>query len=137
MLPQHDALVAITVRTFWLIDNGRAAEVASFFAPDGSLTFGPGAPKPGTLSGPAIAAAMQGRQDDVAAVSRHVLTNFVIEPQSDGRVVVRSLMTLFRTATGDFSPQVRTVADLIDTFRSGSEGWVIVDRAILPVFGLA
>ena len=136
MASQHDALIAATVKTFWLIDNGHAAEVAAFFAEDGSLTFGPGAPRPGTISGPDIAAAMQARQDDGAAVSRHVLTNFVVEPLEDGRVVVRSLMTLFRTATGDFSPQVRTVADLVDTFESRPDSWKIVERPILPVFGL-
>jgi hypothetical protein len=133
----HAHLVALSLRSFWLIDHGRASEVAAFFAPDGALTFGPGAPKPGTISGPTIAVAMQARQDDAAAVSRHVLSNFLVEPQADGRVIVRSLMTLFRTATGDFEPVVRSVADLVDTYVQLGGEWRIADRQILPVFGLA
>ncbi|MES2492523.1 MAG: nuclear transport factor 2 family protein [Pseudomonadota bacterium] len=133
----HAELVSLVVRSFWLVDHGRAAEVAGFFAQDGLLTFGPGAPKPGALRGPEIAAAMQARQDDAAATSRHVLSNFLVEPQADGRVEVRSLMTLFRTATGDFSPTVRSVADLVDTFVLQDGSWRIVDRQILPIFGLA
>lgn len=127
-------LTQLVLRSFWLIDHGRAAEVAGFFAPDGALTFGPGAPRPGTITGPAIATAMQARQDDVAATSRHVLSNFLVEPQDDGRVVVRSLMTLFRTATADMEPIVRSVADLVDTFVLHDGAWRIADRQILPVF---
>lgn len=133
----HADLVALVIRSFWLIDHGRAAEVAAFFTPDGSLTFGPGAPRPGTITGPAIAQAMQARQDDAAATSRHVLSNFLVEPQDDGSVVVHSLMTLFRTATDDFSPTVRSVADMVDTFALHGGDWRIVERLILPVFGLA
>lgn len=135
--PAHADLITQVIRSFWLIDHGRAAEVAAFFAPDGALTFGPGAPRPGTIAGPAIAQAMQARQDDTAATSRHVLSNFLVEPQDDGRVVVRSLMTLFRTATDDFAPTVRSVADLVDTFALQGTDWRIVDRQILPIFGLA
>lgn len=133
----HADLITQVIRSFWLIDHGRAAEVAALFAPDGALTFGPGAPRPGTIRGPAIAQAMQTRQDDTAATSRHVLSNFLVEPQADGRVVVRSLMTLFRTASDDFSPTVRSVADLVDTFALQGADWMIVDRQILPIFGLA
>lgn len=135
--PDHANLVALVVRSFWLIDHGRAAEVEAFFATDGALTFGRGAPRPGTIAGAAIAQAMQARQDDKGAISRHVLSNFLIELQDDGRVTVRSLMTLFRTASDDMTPTVRSVADLIDTFELRDSEWRIVDRQILPIFGLA
>ena len=133
----HPDLVAIVVRSFWLIDHGRAAEVAALFAADGALTFGPGAPRAGTITGPAIAQAMQARQDDAAVTSRHVLSNFLVEPQPGGKVIVRSLLTLFRTADDEFSPTVRSVADIIDTFAADAAAWRIVDRRIMPVFGLA
>jgi hypothetical protein len=53
-------LAELALRGFWLIDQGRAGEAAALFAEDANLTFGPGAPRPGTISGAAIAAAMGG-----------------------------------------------------------------------------
>lgn len=136
MLPVQDQLdlMALVNRSFWLIDQGRAAETARLFVADGSLTFGPGAPRPGTISGPAIAAAMEARQAEKGVTSRHVLSNMMVSEEGDGRARVVSLLTLFRTPDADLAPVVRSVADIVDICVRDGDGWKIADRSILPVF---
>lgn len=130
----HLDLIALVTRSFWLIDQGRAAETAQAFIADGALTFGPGAPRPGTISGPAIAAAMAARQAEVAVTSRHVLSNALVTVLEDGRARVDTLLTLFRTGDADLTPIVRSVADVVDLCVREEGGWKIADRKILPVF---
>lgn len=127
-------LAQLVYRSFWLIDNGQAAESADLFAADASLTFGPGAPMVGTIEGPAIAAAMQARQDQAGVTSRHVLSNPIVSDEGEGRARVRSLLTLFRTPDADLAPVVRSVADIIDDCVRVDGGWRIAARQILPVF---
>jgi hypothetical protein len=130
----HIAIAELLYRSFWLIDNGRASEVAGFFTPDGSLTFGPGAPKPGTLSGEQIGQMMTAREAQKQVTSRHVLSNVLIAPQGNDRVELRALMTLFRTESDQLVSDVASVADVVDTLvRSGGE-WKIEARLIQPIF---
>lgn len=127
---------ALLYRSFWLIDHGRAAESAALFAPDGSLTFGPGAPAPGTIRGADIAAAMTRRQAQSGVTSRHLLSNVQIEEMGEDRALMRSLLTLFRTESDDLRPDVKSVADVEDEMvRQGTE-WKIARRTIMPVFTL-
>lgn len=121
-------------RSFWLIDHGRAAECAALFAPDASLTFGPGAPQPGTIHGPAIATAMAARQAQVAVTSRHILSNIIVEDEGEGRATMRSLLTLFRTDTDDRRPIVKSVADIEDAVVKMGGEWKIAARTIQPIF---
>lgn len=139
MLTAQDQLdlAALVNRSFWLIDNGRAGEAAQLFAADASLTFGPGAPMVGTISGPQIAAAMAARQAQAGVTSRHVLSNALVSDEGEGRAEVRSLLTLFRTADADLSPIVRSVADVIDACVKQDGAWRIAARQILPVFNPA
>jgi hypothetical protein len=124
----------VLYRSFWLIDNGRASEAAAFFMPDGSLTFGPGAPKPGTISGEQIGQMMTAREAQKQVTSRHVLSNVLITPLAEGRIELRALMTLFRTESDQLVSDVASVADVVDTLvRSGNE-WKIEARLIQPVF---
>lgn len=127
-------LAELALRGFWLIDQGRAGEAAALFAEDANLTFGPGAPRPGTISGAAIAAAMAARQAEAHVTSRHVLSNTLISALDDGQAEVRSLLTLFRSPDADLSPVVRSVADVIDVCVQEGAVWKIADRSILPVF---
>lgn len=130
-------LIALVNRSFWLIDNGQAAQSAGLFAADASLTFGPGAPMVGTISGAAIGAAMQARQDQAGVTSRHVLSNQMVTSDAEGRATVRSLLTLFRTPDADLSPIVRSVADIIDECVKIDGEWRIFARQILPIFNPA
>lgn len=130
----HLDLIALVTRSFWLIDQGRASEVAQAFTADGALTFGPGAPRPGTIRGPAIAAAMAAREAEAAVTSRHVLSNALVSALEDGSARVSTLLTLFRTPDADLTPIVRSVADVIDVCVRAEDGWRIADRRILPVF---
>lgn len=129
----HLELVQLTYQSFWLIDNGRAAETAQLFADDARLTFGEGAPRPGTIAGQAISDAMRARQDETAVTSRHILSNPIVEPASDESVTVRTCLTLFR-ASDDLSPVIRSVADIIDVWVRRGDSWAISHRQILPVF---
>lgn len=121
-------------RSFWLIDHGRAAECSGLFTADGSLTFGPGAPKPGTISGPDIATAMASRQAQSGVTSRHVLSNVLIEATGEDKAMMRSLLTLFRSDSDDLRSDVKSVADIEDiVVRHGSD-WKIAHRTITPIF---
>ena len=84
----EDRLAAgdVVRRFFWLVDHGRAAETAALFARDGSLTFGPGSPKPGTIAGADIAPAMAARQAQLNVTTRHVLTEAHVAGKADGSI---------------------------------------------------
>ena len=130
----HIAVTQPLYRTFWLIDNGRASEAAAYFTTDGTLTFGAGAPKPGTLAGEQIAQAMYAREAQRQVTSRHILSNILVDSLGDGRARVRALLTLYRTESETLTPDVASVADIEDILvRSGDE-WKIAERLIQPVF---
>lgn len=136
ILPPADqiAIAQLLYRSFWLIDNGRASETAALFAPNGSLTFGPGAPKPGTLEGEQIAQAMAARQAQGQVTSRHVLSNVMVEPLGADRAELRALLTLFRTESDELAPDVASVADIVDTVIRSDGEWKIAERLIQPIF---
>ncbi|QUT06820.1 nuclear transport factor 2 family protein [Sphingobium phenoxybenzoativorans] len=123
-------------RSFWLIDHGRAEKCAELFTKDGALTFGPGAPSPGTISGADIAISMSRRQAQSAVTSRHVLSNILIEDDGDGKATMRSLLTLFRTESNDMRSEVKSVADIEDIVAYNGTGWKIEHRTITPIFSL-
>ncbi len=128
------AITRLLYQSFWLIDNGRASEVADCFAANGSLTFGPSAPKPGTLEGEQIAQAMAARQAQSQVTSRHVLSNVLVEPLGSDRAKLRALLTLFRTESDQLVPDIASVADIEDTVIRCDGEWKIAERLILPVF---
>lgn len=136
MLGTEDRLSieSLLYRAFWLVDNGRAAEVAELFAPDAAWTFGPGTPKPGTVSGDDISQFLIARQAQTQITTRHVLSNVLIEPLADGAASARSLLTLFRADGGEPVARVASVADIVDRLERRDGKWKIVDRLITPVF---
>ncbi|VWX50054.1 nuclear transport factor 2 family protein [Novosphingobium sp. 9U] len=119
---------------FRLVDEGRAAETADLFTADGSITFGPGAPVPGTVSGEAIRGAMTARQAQTHVTTRHVLSNLSVEREGDDGMVVRSLLTLFRSDDESRVSTVASVADVTDRLRRDGENWKIASRLVSPVF---
>lgn len=128
------AAADIVTRYFTLVDHGRAAEVADLFTDDGTLTFGPGAPQPGTIAGPAIRAALTARQAQTHVTTRHVLSNISVEPQSDGSLLVQSLLTLFRSDDESRDTRIASVADIEDRLVNVGGRLRIASREIRPVF---
>jgi len=120
---------------FKLVDTGRAADVYSLFCENGALTFGAGAPKPGTLSGDNLKASLEARQQQTGVITRHVVSNIQFSAQAEGRISVYSLLTLYRAESGaapDTYPA--SVADIEDVFTNENGVWKILQRLISPVF---
>ena len=124
----------IILRYFWLVDHGRADETASFFAEDAQLTFGPGAPKPGTIEGAAIPIAMRARAKQTEVTTRHILTNIVLTVRDADTVDAYALVTLFRSNDAHRGTVPALVADIEDVFVRCGDSWQILRRRILPVF---
>jgi hypothetical protein len=133
----RQSIVDCLHRYFWLVDRGRAAETAALFTQTARLTFGPGSPKPGSITGPDIARAMQARGAQTHITTRHVLSNIVVSPQSRGTVNVSSLLTLFRSDDDSRDTYPASIADVEDVFVLEGDSWLIQERTILPIFNRA
>lgn len=133
-LDERQAIADLLYRFYWLVDQGRAAEVADLFTADATITFGPGAPAPGTISGADIRPSMVARQAMTHVTTRHLLSNIAMEKNADGSVAVTSLLTLFRSDDETRSPTPRTVADVEETVVRDQGAWRIARRLITPVF---
>jgi ketosteroid isomerase-like protein len=133
--PQDRFAVLDIIHQFYLlVDRGRARETAALFTADASLTFGPGSPKPGTITGGAIAAAMRDRQALTDVTTRHVISNILLGAAGETRIGAHYLMTLFRADGGPRTTLPAFVADVDETFLQTPEGWKIAERTITPVF---
>jgi len=135
-LPPEDrfSVVDIIHKFYLLVDSGRASETAALFTTDAALIFGPGSPKPGTISGEAIAAAMRDRQRLADVTTRHVISNVALTPGSEARIGAHYLMTLYRADGGPRTTLPAFVADVDEVFQKTPEGWKIAERTITPVF---
>ncbi len=136
MLSEADRLEIhnLLIRAFWLVDHGRAAEVADCFVGDGQWTFGPGTPKPGTIAGDEIRAFLKVRQAQAHIVTRHALSNILIEEVAPGEANVFSLLTLFRSENEGRSAVPSALADIQDVVKRGPDGWKLAQRTVLPIF---
>lgn len=136
MLRLEDRFAASDVvnQFFWLVDHGRAAETAALFAADGALTFGPGSPKPGTVTGADLGPAMVARQAQAHVTTRHVLTQTRIVGNADGSIAISSLLTLFRSEDDGRDSYPTSVADIDDMLVLENGEWRIKARMISPVF---
>ena len=131
------AITDLIHRFYRLVDQGRASETAMLFTETARLTFGPGAPKPGTVEGPGIAALMAARTGQLHVTTRHVLSNIALSRRPDGTVEGYSLLTLFRSETDSCDSQPASVADIDEVFVRGPDGWRIQERTISPIFSRA
>lgn len=133
-IDDRQAITDLMYRFYWLVDQGRAGETAPLFAPTARLTFGPGSPKPGTIEGGAIPAAMSARGLQAHVTTRHVLSNIRLAAREDGAVEGYSLLTLYRSEDASRDSYPASVADIEELFvREGGE-WRIQTRDILPIF---
>lgn len=132
----EDRLAASDVvhQFFYLVDQGKAADVAALFTADATLTFGPGSPKPGTVEGAAIPAAMAARQAQAHVTTRHVLSNVIATAQPHGAIAVYSLLTLFRSEDESRDTVPASVADINDVLVQDGGVWKIRSRLISPIF---
>jgi len=133
----REAITDLMYSFYRLVDQGRADETAALFTDTARLTFGPGAPKPGTTEGPAIAALMAARAKQTHVTTRHVLTNIVLWCRLDGTVEGHSLLTLYRSETEGRDSYPASVADIAEVFVRGTDGWRIQERTISPIFNRA
>lgn len=130
----RQAITDVINRYFWLADVGRADEITSLFAPQATLTFGPGAPKPGTIAGQEIAAAFKARAAQTEVTTRHVVSNVRLEPKADGSVTSYCILTHYRSDTAECDSYPFMVADIHDCFIREGGNWLIRSREIMPVF---
>ena len=128
------AIIDVIHKFFWLVDHGRAGETADLFTKTARLTFAPGAPKPGTIQGPDIPAAMAARAEQVEVTTRHALSNIRLIPNADGSVSACSLLTLFRSESATRDSYPASIADIEEIFVRGDGGWYIQERTIVPIF---
>jgi hypothetical protein len=130
----RQAIIDIIHRYFWLVDHGRADETAAYFSQTARLTFGPGAPKPGTIEGKSIAAAMIARAKQIEVTTRHVISNITLTTLGDDKVQAYSLLTLFRSEDARRDTYPASIADVDDIFVRMGNSWRIQDRTISPIF---
>jgi hypothetical protein len=128
------AIADIIHRFYWLIDHGRAADTAALFAKAARLTFGPGAPKPGTISGQDIALAVVARGEQTGITTRHVLSNILLTQRPDGSVTAYSLLTLFRTESATRDSYPASIADIDEVYVRDAGTWLIRERTVTPIF---
>jgi ketosteroid isomerase-like protein len=118
---------------FRLVDSGQASRTAALFTADATLTFGPGSPQPGTITGAAIRAAMVAREAQTTAFTRHIVTNLSFAPDAGG-VATSYLLTLYRSDDHTRSSVPAFVADVAEVWTSASGHWQMTMRSIAPAF---
>jgi hypothetical protein len=133
----RQAVVDLVHRYFWLIDHGLAHRTAECFTETAKLTFGSLAPKPGTIHGAAIGAAMVARSKQTEVTTRHVVSNIALAAIDSSTVQVYSLLTLFRSADASRDTYPVSVADIEDIVVRDAGTWRIQDRTISPIFNRA
>jgi len=119
---------------FDLVDNGRASAAGNLFHSDATLTFGPGSPQPGTISGEDIKQAMQARENLKSAFTRHFIGNIIFDRISPAGADVRYQMILFRSDDESRPAMPAFVADVAEKWVMDESGTKIMTRTILPTF---
>lgn len=121
-------------RYFWLVDFGRADEIPELFSAEGSLTFGIGSPKPGTISGEEIIAMFKARAAQTEVTTRHAVSNISLSACDDGTISAYSLLTLYRSDNEVLDSYPLMVADVQDCFVYENGRWVLKRRELTPIF---
>jgi len=119
---------------FYQVDHGQASRTAALFTADASLTFGPGSPTPGTITGDAITAAMAAREKQTSAFTRHVVSNIMFDTEAFDDVGVRYLLVLFRSDDDSRDSKPAFVADVRERWSQQEGSWKIAERVVSPAF---
>lgn len=121
-------------RFFDLVDTGQASATVSLFHPAATLTFGPGSPQPGTISGPSIKSAMEAREKLKSAFTRHFIGNIIFDRLAADGVDVRYQMILFRSDDESRLARPSFVADVSEKWINYDGGFKIMSRTVSPTF---
>jgi hypothetical protein len=132
-LDDRAAITDAIHRFYRLVDTGQASHTAALFTADASLTFGPGSPHPGTITGAAIGQAMIAREAQTTAFTRHIVSNIAFAPAA-GAVATSYLLTLYRSDDHTRSSLPAFIADVAETWTSAGGHWQMSMRTITPAF---
>jgi 3-phenylpropionate/cinnamic acid dioxygenase small subunit len=80
---------------------------------------------------------MAAREQQISAFTRHVVTNIIFGPASDGAVSVTYILTLFRSDDETRSAIPAFVADVAETWANEGQNWKLAERTISPAFSHA
>lgn len=98
------------------------------------MTYGPGAPKPGTITGTALTTAFAAREKMTNVTTRHAVTNLVLRRGAEGGIVARHIPTMFRSEGESCSSLPVFVADLEDEWVEFDRQWKIAHKTFNPAF---
>jgi len=129
--PAH-SVADLVLRSWWNVDHEAAVGGEHYFTPAGICRM-PAI----TMSGRAeIGAGYAKRQTAGARLSRHMVTNLLVEPLSDSEARARYLVTLY--AGSGKAPLVLTepqaVVDVVDHCALAEGRWLVQDRQLTSVF---
>lgn len=120
------------------VDQGHATDCATLFTDTARLVFAQGSPRPGTIEGlEAIRDFLTAREALTHVTTRHIATNFRLQPLSATEAQLDSLLTVFRSDDASREPVVSLVCDIRERFiRTEAGQWLIQERTTTPVFKL-
>lgn len=135
-LQDHIACVATVQRFSVLVDAGRYDEAAALFAAQGVLRR----PDEQINGREALRSSFEARPSH--RLTRHIVTNVLVEPDGEGRAKAFSYVSVYRhlgTAGSDVRLPVaarapETVAEYHDELAWHDGGWQIAHRTVKPVF---
>lgn len=126
------AIDALVAEHAWLIDHGRAAEIAGLYLEDGRM-LGVG---PDLVSRAAIRAWGEGRAAMSERVSRHLCSNMRLVPQAGGLITGTVLLTVYRH-DGPAPRPARpfAVGEYEDVYARDADGrWRFAERRLVVLF---
>ena len=128
------AIEDLVHRHAWLIDHGRAQEVAALFTQDARL-LGIG---PDKIGRPAIAAWADARQAMGERRSRHVQSNIVLD-HAGADIHGTVVLTLYRhDGPGEGPAAPCLIGEYGDVYRRNGDGmWRFAERRLTTLFGKA
>ena len=118
---------------FWNYDRHRADEVLALFTEDGLLSFGTGARKTGSFTGPALRQFMVDRAARRDMVGRHTISNSIFVAEGADAITCRSVITVLRFDAETNRSNLAGVADLEASFVRQVGAWRISRFEITPL----
>lgn len=115
----------------WLVDHGRAGEVAGLFTKNGVIST-----PMFTLDGRAEIALQFGeRAKDESRISRHIWTNLRLRRQEDGRLSAQSaVQTYVANGKPPLAPDNVVVGDSLDVVEKEGGVWRFAERRLVIAF---
>lgn len=119
------------------IDEGNAILAADYFTDDGIIAFSGKPPYNSEFSGiKNIRIFFQQRQDNKELLTRHLVSNLIINEQQDGTYRANYIFNVFRGKHGESNPLENIICDVCDLFRITDGDLKIIRREVNPIFSL-